>query len=151
RRQQAARPPRTASTRATGSFHCAPDGNPSAPAAPVAPVGPCGPSGPAGPSGPCGPSGPSGPSGPCGPCFAFAAPAASIRLSSAAVIGVPPDLPSFHLSGVNAITPHLLDKSPHWGRWSIPVRRSRGLDGELVLREPVDVGDDPAEDRLDQH
>src|SRR5699024_12561772 len=82
---------------------------PSAPAAPVSPFGPCGPSGPSGPRGPSSPGSPCSPLSPLSPFAALAAPAASMRFSSAAVIGVPPALPSAHLSGSNAIS-YLLDR-----------------------------------------
>src|SRR5699024_9803115 len=92
----------SASRRAMMSLYCASVPKPSAPSAPA---GPCGPSGPSGPSGPCGPS---GPLSPLSPLAALARPAASIRFSSAAVIGVPPASPSTHLSGSNAIFSYLL-------------------------------------------
>src|SRR5699024_6129509 len=100
-------------SRATRSLHCASVGKPSAPSAPgtpgspLSPLAPLAPSAPGAPGSPLSPLGPCGPSGPSGPRAALAAPAASIRLSSAAVIGVPPAAPSAHLSGSKAIRHHL--------------------------------------------
>src|SRR5699024_2223460 len=94
-----------ASRRAIMSLYCASVPKPSAPSAPgspLSPLGPCAPSSPSAPAGPRAPSAPGSPLSPLGPCAALAAPADSIRFSSAAVIGVPPASPSFHLSGSNA-------------------------------------------------
>src|SRR5699024_2403277 len=101
-----------ASRRVIMSLYCASVPKPSAPSAPgspLSPLGPCAPSSPSAPAGPRAPSAPGSPLSPLsplGPCAALAAPADSIRFSSAAVIGVPPASPSFHLSGSNAIKHH---------------------------------------------
>src|SRR5690606_39704169 len=100
----------SASSRATSSFHGASVGKPSTPSAPgvpVPPLSPLSPLSPLAPSAPSAPGSPLSPFGPRSPCAALAAPAASIRLSSAAVIGVPPAAPSAHLSGSKAIRHHL--------------------------------------------
>src|SRR5690606_2538251 len=70
-------------------------------------LGPCSPSAPGSPWSPLGPCSPGSPLSPLSPFAALAAPAASIRFSSAAVIGVPPSAPSAHLSGSKAIRHHL--------------------------------------------
>src|SRR5699024_1495885 len=103
----------SASTRATRSFHCASVGKPSAPSAPGSPLSPFAPFAPAlpgvpgSPLSPFAPSAPGSPLSPLSPLAALGAPAASIRFSSAAVIGVPPSDPSAHLSGSKAIRHHL--------------------------------------------
>src|SRR5699024_639547 len=110
-----------ASRRAIMSLYCASVPKPSAPSAPgspLSPLGPCAPSSPSAPAGPRAPSAPGSPLSPLsplGPCAALAAPADSIRFSSAAVIGVPPASPSFHLSGSNAIKHH-----PSWEKQNCP-------------------------------
>src|SRR5699024_7874884 len=131
---------------------------PSSPSAPASPFGPCGPckSGPSTPSTtmvvpsqvisgecPSAPSCPSAPGSPLGPCAALAAPASSIRFSSAAVIGVPPASPFFHLSGSNAISSHLRGRDRLRERCFHPEPPSRGF-GVDDLRHRVKVGEAPA-------
>src|SRR5699024_4399473 len=135
---------------------------PGSPLAPLSPFGPCGPckSGPSTPSTtmvvpsqvisgecPSAPSAPSSPGSPFGPCAALAAPASSIRLSSAAVIGVPPLSPFFHLSGSNAISSHLQGRDRLRERCFHPEPRSRGfgatitgaiITGSGLGRRPID-------------
>src|SRR5699024_4364713 len=76
---------------------------------------------------PSAPSAPSSPGSPFGPCAALAAPASSIRFSSAAVIGVPPASPFFHLSGSNAISSHLRGRDRLRERCFHPEPPSRGF------------------------
>src|SRR5699024_4382730 len=77
---------------------------PSAPGGPGSPLSPLAPLAPSAPGSPLSPLGPCGPGSPLSPLAALARPAASMRFSSAAVIGVPPASPSAHLSGSNAIS-----------------------------------------------
>src|SRR5699024_7416692 len=102
--------PSSASTRATRSFHWASVGKPSSPLSPF------------------------------GPWAALAAPAASIRFSSAAVIGVPPASPSAHLSGSKAIVSYLLGSTPSRGRSPVPARRSRVFRVHRVQRADIQEG-----------
>src|SRR5699024_2353366 len=82
----------SASRRAMMSLYWASVPKPSAPSAPGVP------------GSPWSTLGPCGPGSPLSPFAALARPAASMRFSSAAVIGVPPSSPSAHLSGSNAIS-----------------------------------------------
>src|SRR5699024_9768875 len=67
----------------------------------------------------------------------------SIRFSSAAVIGVPPASPFFHLSGSNAISSHLRGRDRLRERCFHPEPPSRGF-GVDDLRHRVKVGEAPA-------
>src|SRR5699024_7623584 len=78
----------SASRRAMMSLYWASVPKPSAPGVPGSPLSPLA---------PLAPSAPGSPLSPLSPLAALARPAASMRFSSAAVIGVPPSSPSAHL------------------------------------------------------
>src|SRR5699024_8218402 len=101
---------------------------------------PLSPLSPLAPSLPSAPGGPSSPFGPFSPRCALAAPAASIRFSSAAVIGVPPASPSAHLSGSKAIVSYILGRTPNRCRSPCPARRSRVFRVHRVQRADIQEG-----------
>src|SRR5699024_11001162 len=70
-----------------------------------------------------------------------------IRFSSAAVIGVPPLSPFFHLSGSNAISSHLQERAQLRERCFHPEPPSRGF-ASNDLRHRIKVSETPAVNNL---